>query len=1017
MKHTILFNGCDNHWDNALPFGNGVFGCMLFYEKDRLYMPMNHYEVYYNISSEVLPDDIYATGKESDTPGSDWQMLRAKADGNQPPEGEPFCQYGSTRDSKPKASNVGAFPSYPCTGELIFTFADALKGAEQKLGLYIQDARGELSLDNGKDLVRLDTFVARRDCIINHVKQSAFGLVTEVQISFPHYRSEKPVTVVYEQQDEHTVSYTVTRMLSEGKAFVFSGVLRFLGAKVVLKRIDARDAILTLTDSEKDFHIITGIFTDWKYGNLPQDAVEGIGRYANELDEMIREHQEYWKAFFERSSISLPDSFLEKIYVLNQYALDCCSGKDGVMKHHACGLNGLWAVRHPNIWGSKWYWDVNIQAAFSGVFASNHLDLAKVFSDGLLSYTKLAERFAYNVHNLKGCATDYPHALYYSCFSWCAQYLWFLYEYSLDEDYLRKEAYPLFLKLCEFTVGIFEYDASRDEYVVYPDFSPEQGPLAHNTVITVACTKYLFRFTLKAAEILGDSSPILADCRRILEKLPEYPHSGPSKYGVHLIDSEDAPDNLWIRHPSMLMPVYPIGELDATSDPETVQRISNTLDYLEENCEIGVFQVGWIAAAAARMGRGQFAYRILYERGIDHFLRSNGLPAEFTERYYNFCLAAKPPLYYPCVMEFTGEVVSAVNEMLVQSHNHVIRVFPAIPDGDKEYGRLLRNGNPIPEYHDRYIQYDAWENVSFDKLLAKGAFEISAKLKNRKLHHILVHSLKGGSVTITSPFMGTMNGKVYCDGKAVTYEQNGDVYHFITEAGKTYLLAERADIDIKMPKDHDCYDTGVQKHLTYTKRHIYIGADQDTYYQKQLDSFMRDWFHGNIRQANHTVYKFDFGTCKNKDYELTIPRQVCAAERSLAISYGFLQVGAEDFKAVKGYGFSNASVIRVVERDHEDPLRCDLLEGECAVEFMIEATRGQYEMLVISGDTEEDSVTIADIENSRVIGGNVIKKGTVQSEVIPFVQEQDGFIRLRISTTPGYKWKLNALILNMVRGY
>lgn len=1017
MKHSILFKGCDNHWDNALPFGNGVFGCMLFFEKDRLHMPMNHYEVYYNVSPQVLPDDIYAAGKDSVTPGAEWQSLRARADDNQPPEGEPFCRYGMTRDYRAKAGNVGAFPSYPCTGELVFTFADNLKGAEQKLGLYIEEARGELSLNNGVDHVILDTMVARRDCILNHVKQSVTGLVSEIRISFPHYRSEKPVTIVYEQQDEHTVSYTVTRMLSEEKPFVFSGVLRFLGAKVALTKRDDRDATLTLTESEKEFHILTGIFTDWKYRELPKAAIEGIGCYADALDELILEHQEYWKAFFDRSSISLPDAFLEKVYIVSQYALDCCSGKDGVMKHHACGLNGLWAIRHPNIWGSKWYWDVNIQAAFSGVFSSNHLHLAKVFSDGLLSYTKLAERFAHEVHNLKGCATDYPHTLYYSCFSWCAQYLWFLYEYSLDEDYLRKEAYPLFLKLCEFTVGIFEYDASRDEYVVYPDVSPEQGPYAHNTVITVACTKYLFRFTLKAAEILGDRSPILEDCRRVLAKLPDYPHSGSSRYGVHLIDSEDAPDNLWIRHPSMLMPVFPIGELDAASDPETVQLLSNTLDYLEENCELGVFPGGWIAAAAARIGRGQFAYRILYEKGIDHLLRSNGLPAESTERFYNFCLAAKPPLYYPCMVEFTGEVVSAVNEMLLQSHNHVLRVFPAIPDGDKEYGRMLRNGYNITEYYDRYMQYDAWENVRFDKLLAKGAFEISAQLKNRKLHHILVHSLKGGSVEITSPFMETMDGAVYCDGEAVSYEKSGDVYRFATQAGKTYLLAGKPDLDITLSKEQDFLDKGVQRHLTHTKRHIYIGGDEDTHYQKQLDSFIRDWFHGNIQQANHTVYKLDFGTCKSKDYERTIPRQGCTAEKGLPLSYGFLQIGAESFEAAKGYGFSDASAIRAVECGGEDPLRCDLLEGEQAVEFLLEATRGQYEMLLVSGDTEEDSVTIANIENSRVIGGKVVKKGVFQSEVIPFVQEEDGLIRVRISTIPGYKWKLNALILNMTRGY
>ena len=86
--------------------------------------------------------------------------------------------------------------------------------------LYIEDARGELLLDNGANHVELDTIIARRDCIINHVKQSACGLVPEIQITFPHYRSEKPITIVYEQQDDYTVSYTVTRILSGVSLFV-----------------------------------------------------------------------------------------------------------------------------------------------------------------------------------------------------------------------------------------------------------------------------------------------------------------------------------------------------------------------------------------------------------------------------------------------------------------------------------------------------------------------------------------------------------------------------------------------------------------------------------------------------------------------------------------------------------------------------------------------------------------------------------------------------------------------------
>ena len=86
----------------------------------------------------------------------------------------------------------------------------------------------------------------------------------------------------------------------------------------------------------------------------------------------------------------------------------------------------------------------------------------------------------------------------------------------------------------------------------------------------------------------------------------------------------------------MLIPLFPIGEFDlASTESWMLQILSNTVDFLETRCEIGAFQGSWIAAAAAKLGRGQTALRLLYERGIDHMLRSNGLTAEQTKRVFH----------------------------------------------------------------------------------------------------------------------------------------------------------------------------------------------------------------------------------------------------------------------------------------------------------------------------------------------------------------------------------------------
>lgn len=1022
LKHSIVFKNTENKWDNALPLGNGCLGAMVYYSKNKMHMPLNHYEIYYNIGKTVLPEDKLKAYKPAENPGKTHQEYFDRAEANQPVGDEAYINYTANKKdalSENLIAAIGFSGSYPQTGNIIFNYCDCLKDAEQKLMFYLEDAKCVLTLSDDEKSIETNAIISRRDLALNHIKQSKQGLLKSVEIEFPHHRDIDYPDITYKQIDNKTFTITVKRVLGSDKTaapFVFSDVIRLIGAEGTLKEKDSSAEII-LENAENDFYVLTGIFTDWNYSDPENDGIKAMDDYEDSLSELYNEHREYWKEFFNRSKISLPDRFLEHVYYVNQYALDCCSGKDGIMKHHACGLNGLWDVKHPNLWGSMWYWDVNIQAAFAGVFSSNRLDLAKVFSDGLLSYVELAEKSAKDIHNAGGIAGDYPYTFYYSCWPWCAQYLWFLYEYSLDKEYLKNDAFPVFVKLSEFFLDIFKYDEERGYYSVYPDVSPEQGPLAHDTIITVACVKYLFKFTVEAAEILGVDLPVLAKCKEVMNNMAPYPVSDVGMYGKHLKDSPDAPDNMWIRHPSMLMPLFPVGEFDLTSDKEMLEILSNTVDFLDERAEIGIFGGSWIAASAARLGRGQAAIRLLYERGIDHMLRSNGLTAEETDHFMNYCLILRQPLYYPCMMEFTGEMLVAVNEMLLQSHNNLIRVFPAIPDGDPEYERLHRHGYPLSDWVNRYVKYDAWKDVRFDKLLAKGAFQVTAQLKDGVLDFIEIHSQKGGKANVTSPFIND-EYVVYCDGVNVSFELKDGIFSFETEEGKKYVISKTSDVSTLLSEDED-YTEEILKRLTYTKRQIFLGEDPEAKYQKEVDYFVRDWYLGNVRMSNHLMYKFDFTNITDKEYHKAIFRMFYGAEQRMIGTMGFNTFEGDKlaFTAKQGFGFDDAKKATLTLRKGPDVLRQDFVEGTEDIEFIIDAPRGQYELFVVSGDKEEENVTILEAVNGRKAGGTVVKKGEYQCKVLPLFNEDDEPIRLKISTKEGYKWKVNYIMLNAVKGY
>ena len=1030
MKHSVFFNNAENHWDNALPLGNGVFGTMLYFEGGTLYMPLNHYEVYYNINDKVLPSayededlaviaDADSIGKEGCSYGEEHKARREKADGNLPPEGEPFCEYRITREQarNSKAYGITAFSgSYPMTGDLSFSFAPTLENASHTLTLSVEDACVALALEKDEKSLSMETKVLREDCVLNEIHANEAGLLDALRISFAPYRDLDAPDVRFEEINEQTFVYTVTRPLPpSGKPFVFSGIIRLVGAKAKLS-FDTYTATLTFTETEKEISVLTGIFTDWRYADTKKEGLVQMDAWTRTLPCLKAAHADYWHAFFEKATLNLPDKFLENVYYVNLYALDCCSGKDGVMKHHACGLNGLWDIKHPSLWGSMWYWDVNIQASFAGVFTGNRLELAKVFSDGLRSYFTRAKAFAITEHGMHGAAIDYPYSFYYSVWPWCAQYLWFLYEYSQDKEYLKNEAYPVFVALCEFCLDLFKWDEALGYFRVYPDISPEQGPLAHDTTATVSSVKYMLKFTLEAAEILGDDQPLLAKFRRLYEKLPPYAIAEKGMWGTPIKDSPDAPDNLWLRHPMTLMTIYPTGEIDPmVSDEKWVKIADDTVDFAFDRAELGIFQGSWLSAAAARLGRGNDAIRALYERGLDHMLRSNGLTAEETDHFMNYCLTGRQPLYYPCMMEFTGEMLAAVGEMLLGSHNGIIRVFQAIPDGKPIYTDFHRYGYPIQEESSRLKVYDAWHDVSFDKLLAKGAFEVSAALADGKLSYIKIHSKAGGCVRVTSPFL-TEDYKVYLDSLPVKAVFQKGILSFETEKGKEYFIATSPEV--APIKAEECAPS-VLTHTSALKRKIFIGEDTDTAYYRALDGATREWMYGNLRHANHTLYKFDFGAEAGKEYWTEfLAQSLSDAGRSMK-HMSFEPVLGEKiaFTPKQGYGFLNAEGITAVDRGAPDLLRRDFLEGEGDATFIVEMPRGQYELLVVSGDALEDSVTRITTEQGYAVGGNVVPRGRYQCELVPVIQKKDEPLRIRISTEKGYKWKLNLIILNTVKGY
>ncbi|MEI3154530.1 MAG: glycoside hydrolase family 95-like protein [Odoribacter sp.] len=84
--------------------------------------------------------------------------------------------------------------------------------------------------------------------------------------------------------------------------------------------------------------------------------------------------------------------------------------------------------------------------------------------------------------------------------------------------------------------------------------------------------------------------------------------------------------------------------------------------------------------------------------------------------------------YKPFTLEGNFACAAAIQEMLLQSHTGIIRVFPAIPE--------------------------AWRDASFRNMRAMGAFLVDADYENGKVKKVVVRSERGGLLKIVNPFTG-----------------------------------------------------------------------------------------------------------------------------------------------------------------------------------------------------------------------------------------------------------------------
>ncbi len=521
-------------------------------------------------------------------------------------------------------------------------------------------------------------------------------------------------------------------------------------------------------------------------GNLRKAEKTGFGG-------LQEQHRRWWDAFWETSGVELDDRFLEGLWHFSLYQLaSTCRGDT------APGLFGLWNMTKSPPWHGDYHGDYNISMAHWYLFSSNHLELGEPFFKTFSSLLPTFKKHTMDVYQIDG--VKFPIATapgsgvemcrrHYRMMQVSSAYyaipFWWRYTYSRDLDYLREVAFPVIEESSKFYLALAEQTEAG--LVIGPSYAPEQGPLpAYNVNNDLALIRPVWEAYVEACNVLEMDTPWVDLVRDCLANYPDYPQ----KNG-RFLDSATADDGLLMAHTGLFAMVFPGGDIDA--DHPLAEVAARTIDTFFDRAQRRSF-VGrrtisdvqaWTTQAlcSARLRRPDWVDHYLVDVGLTECLKSNGMVSIVSNGLFHtleekraaydfgdedraqFVLAAMTSTRRGRdktfqFLEGASGLVTILNEMMLQSHDGVLRIFPSVP------GRIA--------------------DCAFRRLRAEGAFLVSARCTDGRTERVEIASLAGGVCTVRlfRYREGTPVSLRGPDGELGATQVSGDTWRFETAAGE-----------------------------------------------------------------------------------------------------------------------------------------------------------------------------------------------------------------------------------------
>jgi len=704
-QNDLHFNQLATRWDEAIPLGNGMLGALIWQNGDKLRFSLDRADLWDLRPMENL-----------DKPEWKFKWVHQQWKNN---------TYKKVQDNFDAPYNQNPAPSKIPAGALEFDISKLGKIKETRLSL--NNALCVVTWDTG---ARLFVFVHATKPVgwyrFEGIKQAA-----KTELVTPRYSvkedsgEESPVT----GQDLRRLGYAAGTIETTEKSVTYEqegwGGFNYQIHALWEEQENALSGCWSISSN----------YPEWEKQESAATLAEHS--FSNGFEKNLKSHEKWWSYFWEKSSIDIPDKVLLKQYNLEMYKFGSAARKGAP----PISLQAVWTADNGKLppWKGDFHHDLNTQLSYWPAYCGNHLDLEQGFIDWLWKNKPTFERYTRDYYETNGLnvpgvstLTGEPMGgwIQYSfgptVSAWLAHHFYLHYRYTMDEQFLKEKAFPWIKAVAVHLDELSVKDRTTGKRKLPLSSSPEifnnsrEAWFADMTNFDLALIRWTFE---KAAELAIELNKEVEakTWRRILDEWPEYSMDKTNGFDF----APGFPYDESHRHFSHLMAFHPLGLIDWSQGEGSQKIIKNTLSTLEKygsDWWTG-YSFSWQGNLYARAFDGEKAANALRT-----FANCFCLPNSFHVNGDQSGTGKSKFTYRPFTLEGNFAFAAGVQEMLLQSHSGVVRIFPAIPK--------------------------SWENVSFNRLRAQGAFLICAEKKDGWMTFVKIYSEKGGVLKVTNPFVG-----------------------------------------------------------------------------------------------------------------------------------------------------------------------------------------------------------------------------------------------------------------------